>query len=427
MKKIIAKTAITSVISQLAKPFLSLVTLPPLLSYLGQSGLGIWFIANSLASIGNILNLGVSTTLVTDIARIRNSERSELLTPKISSTLSVSALYAILFLAITVPLAKILNWHDILHISGQAESKDVEKMILTVAVATSVNFIAALPSQVIIGLQFGYVTHLITIAASLISTIAVFIAISLKLPIWIICGAQLTTNLLISFVASIIFLKMKKIKLFSLEKVNRSSFNDSIRRSSRMVIYQGAYNISAQSDQFIIGAILSPEAGVPYGIAARIFSFPLMITTAIVYATWPILANFDAQGKKEEFAKLFKRTLSLCFFVSAAAPLLIFNNYGAIVYTWLGKNIQTQKLIIIGMITWVFVGSIANVFDIALRAQNKTEYLMRSMVWMSIINLISTLMLIPRIGAAGAIWGTVAGYLIAILVPYGIKLKRLII
>jgi O-antigen/teichoic acid export membrane protein len=100
--------------------------------------------------------------------------------------------------------------------------------------------------------------------------------------------------------------------------------------------------------------------------------------------------------------------------------------YDFLIDLWLGRDLPTDAAIIYGMVAWVLVATLVNTCDSVLRARNETSLLLRSMVLMAAINLPLTLLLLPQIGPAGAIWGTVTGYALALLLPYLVRLRALL-
>ena len=139
-----------------------------------------------------------------------------------------------------------------------------------------------------------------------------------------------------------------------------------------MAGYQTAYAVSAHSDLFLIGMILGAPASAAYGLARRIFSLPVILGETINHAQWPALARADAAGDREGVGRVLRWTLLAGSSLALATAVSM-----AVAYEFL-------------------------------------------------INLPLTLLLLPQIGPAGAIWGTVTGYTLALLLPYLVRLRPLL-
>ena len=130
------------------------------------------------------------------------------------------------------------------------------------------------------------------------------------------------------------------------------------------------------------------------------------------------MAQADAKGDRATLLPLFRRTLLLVPLIATLVAVFLAISYEKLMSFWLGTVLETDFLMPLRYDCLGFVATASNTCESLLRARNRTSFLMWAMGVMATINLVLTLLLLPSIGPAGAIWGTVIGYFAAILLPY---------
>jgi O-antigen/teichoic acid export membrane protein len=418
----VSLTASAGLLAQLGRPLISLVTLPMLLQHLGQAGLGVWMIALSLMGLIATVNAGLSISLVTLIGRA-DSQDSGLVINRLSTAASlIAALTSILVLSIFVPIGLVIDWTDLLDLSGDPSGEQMRWMMIILTVLLAFSIIVSVPRQIMLGRMHGYLAHLLDFAGLMIGAIALIVGILSDAPLWLLALAFMGPSPVIVFAGGLLYLRSAGIRLFSPRHLDRRTFDILRSDSIKMVVYQSAYSISSQSDIFLIGMILGAPASAAYGIAQRVFSLPVMIAATVNNAQWPSIARADAAGDHANTLVVFRRTLVICSTGATGAAMILAFAYQPLIYFWLGDQIDTDPALILGMVCWVGVATLVTACDMVLRARSETRLLMSAMTVMAVINLTATLALLPVIGAAGAIWGSIIGYMLALLIPYSVRL-----
>jgi O-antigen/teichoic acid export membrane protein len=418
----IKATAFAGMFVQISRPLVSMLTLPPLLSYLELDGFGIWMIALSILGLMGLANSGLSAALVTAIGRLGEDFKRDKIKHLVLASTILAFSWSAILLIVGIPVVLFIDWADLLHLSGNITGNDVSKLMIALVIMQGCGFLANISQQVMRGLSQGVLAHALNFLGVIAGAIGLIVAIYLKAPLWQLGLAFMGPTLLISFFGGLVYFHYSEISLFSLRSFDWPTTKWLAKDSLRMAGYHSAFAVSSQSDLLLIGMILGSSATAAYGIAHRVFSFILIISSVVSQAQWPVMASWDAASKHAVVGKSLKQTVVIGVLTSTTIALIIALFYEPLIRLWLGKYITTNWWIISGMIAWVFVATLVNIFDSVLRARHETPYLMRSMFFMAVINIAFSLVLIPLIGAGGAIWGSVLGYGIALAIPYSFRL-----
>lgn len=416
--------AAVGLLSQIIRPLVSIITLPALFSGFGKEGLGLWLIALSVIGMISFLNAGLSAALVTAIGRA-SAEAARDMTCQLTSCATLIALGSgAAVAAIGLPSALLINWHRLLNLSPEIQPEDVSRLMVALIITCILGFVAFVPRQVMIARQHGYIAYAVDLIGIVAGGILLLLAVHLGMALWLVALGFAAPQTLALGICGALYLRRARIPLFSRANIDKATMAMLGRESAKFSAYQASFAVSSQSDMLLIGVILGAPATAAYGIAQRIFSLPILFVTALNQALWPELARADAKREDDRVARIYSRMLYLGSGAALAAALGLAMGYRQLMTLWLGSFIETDPLIIAGMICWVLVATVVNTKDTLLRARLETTFIMYGMMAMAIINICITLALLPLIGPAGAIWGSVTGYVIALLIPYSVKIRR---
>ncbi len=423
-RRSVSLTAVAGLLVQAGRPLVSLVTLPLLLAHLGQEGLGVWMIALSLMGLLAPINGGLSVSLVTLTGRA-NAESSRTTLHRLATAATlIAALTAGVVLSVILPAALALDWTALLNLNVNPSGDQVRWMMVVLASLLGVGMVTSVPRQIMLGRMHGYLAFLLDFAGVVAGAVALIVGLVLDAPLWLLALAFMGPSSLTMIAGGMVYLRHAGIPLVSRRHLHRETLTALGRDSLRMAGYHVAYSISSQSDLFLIGMILGSPASATYGVAQRVFSLPIMLAATVNYAQWPAMAQADAAGDHAVVARMFRYTLLIASGGATAMAVVAALAYQSLLGLWFGHQLETDPPILVGMVAWVLVATLVSTCDSILRARNETTLLMRSMLMMAVINVATTLFLLPRIGPAGAIWGSVTGYALALLIPYSLRLRR---
>lgn len=422
----VASTAVVGLLVQLGRPLVSLITVPVLLSRLGQEAFGLWLIALSLLGLIGFINAGISSAVVTAIARASADESGLELRRLVSAAVLVAAAWCALVAVIAIPAALTIDWHSLLHLGASIEPIEVTRLMVAIAATMSAGFVASVPRHVMLGCQHGYLANAVDFVGILVSAALLVAGLYASAPLWLLAFAFIAPQYATLLAGGLVYLKRAGIPIFSTAHLNGRVLKSVAMESGRLGVYQCAFAVSSQSDLFLIGVILGAPAGVAYGVAQRLFALLMLAGATVNYAQWPMLAKADAAGDSEKVARVYRQTMLVGSAAGTAAAVLLALLYDHVVRLWLGRVLETDPLIIAGMVAWVMVATLVNTSDTLLRAKGATAFITRAMVAMAAINIAATVLLLHLVGSAGAIFGSVIGFAFGLLLPYVLRIRHIL-
>lgn len=422
---LVALTAVTGMVLQVSRPLASLLTIPFLLDKLGSAGLGVWMIALSLMGLMSTLNSGLSIALVTRASRA-NDDASAEATESLSVTATIIALItAALLMTVCLPPVLLIDWTTLLALESAAQGWEVKELLVALIAIMALGFVAAVPKQIMLGRLHGFVSHAIDIVAVVVGAIALIVGLLLDFPLWALAVVFMGPAPVMGILGGVAYLRHQRIRYFVPSRFRRDVFRSLGEDSYKMVGYHAAYSVSSQTDIFLIGALVGAQASAIYGVAQRIFSLPIMFALAVTNAQWPALAKADAAGDYAKFDQILRSTLRALAAFGFAIGLAIALAYPNILLLWLGRDLNTDIMLIVGQAIWIPLAIIVTLYDISFRARDETGFLAKHMIMMAVVNIVCSLALVQTIGYAGAIWGTIIGYAAVLLIPYLYRHKQL--
>lgn len=420
----IANTAIMGAAVQVVRPAIALVTVPALLGHLGAAGLGVWMMALSTMGVMGFLNAGVAGATITAVGRASGEDRRE--TVNIVAT-SAMVLALLAGLATAVPgaaAAALLDWQKLLRLNGAVSGDELKKLMFVLAVSLGVGFPANVPKFILLGHLKGYLAHSLDLVGALASAGLLILGIWLGWPIYLLAAAFLFPQTAVLLFGGGVLLTRERIAFISPDKFNRATFSDLLRHGSKLALYQASFAFSSHLGLILVGLIAGPKASATFGVAQRLFALPLTFVATLNYALWPALAKADAAGHLDWARRTYLKTLSITLGVGVVVAVVMTVFYEQIIILWLGRPIETPAALTVGMAAWLLVSIAVNSSDTLLRSRGQTNLLMIAMVAMLLVALPTSILLIQQIGAAGAIWGTVIAFVLCLIIPYSIAIRR---
>jgi O-antigen/teichoic acid export membrane protein len=417
MKQRLVFGTILTAVSSGWSVIITLFLTPFLINNLGKELYGIWVLVTSFTVASgflSLLDLGIQSSIVKFVAEYHAKQDQERLAQVISAGLYFFlgigvigaigvAVFAWLF------FTKIFSFPPSLAIVGQS-------LLFILAVQTILEFPSLIFLAVLVGLQqFVFIRILNILQMSLYAVLSVLMIISgygvvslgiamlvvsvVKLLLAMIVVRRILPNL--SFV-----LRFDKILLFSV-----------VRFSGGMFLVRILAVIYNQMDKIIIGVMLTSTLLTDYDIAYKIQLLALIalsfVNPQIVAPASSLYATQDYIRLQELFLKGTKYSLALCLPVIVCAFVLS----RSIIQVWIGPEYAYNTFIAQLFLSSVFIIAAIAVGQNILFGMGHIRAVLLIMIPNIVVNLLISIILAPRIGVAGVIWGTVIGTVIVFL-PY---------
>lgn len=188
-----------------------------------------------------------------------------------------------------------------------------------------------------------------------------------------------------------------------------------------------AINLYTKIDQVMINSMLGHEAGGLYSAAIKIYDAWSALPYLVSIAFFPVILSAK-KISEFSFERKIIQLMRLVFWASMLVALFCFVFSSEIIHYSFGENFSSSAPmlgIVMFSSVWVALGSVSSRYLISVGLE---KYIAARTLLSAALNIILNLVLIPKFGALGAIYATLA---CAFLVNYVLdfttkKLKRLL-
>ena len=404
---------------------LTLIALPLCVRYLGAERYGVWATVTTTAVWINLLDLGIANTLTNHIARayatVDRRSAARYFTNALLLTTSVAASFAIL-LAFVLPR---VNWVRLFNVGASVSAVEVRR---TVAVACGL-LLLALPCNLVSKLLAGYQelhrNNYATCMGALASLggLALGIVLRVSMPALLIMSAGcLTFAMLVNLLLVVVWQKPWLLPRPSL--IDRRAISELLASGSSFFLIQVAAVVVFSSDNVIVSHYVGASAVTPYSVTWRLVGLAALLQSLIFPALWPAYTEAYAKGDFTWIRRTFALTLkgTLIFNSLCVTILLLFGR--SLIRIWAGSAAVPTPALLLAMGVWTIINGFMSVESCLLAALNRTREQAILSIVAAAVNIFLSLGLVRYIGSLGVIAGTVLSYLIVLVVPQSLIVRR---
>lgn len=295
------------------------VSIPILLSYLGNSNYGLWVLIFTVFQWVLVMDFGIQSTLKTKIPILFSEKKTELIAGYIKQTYQYSSYIALFIFIGFAALVYFVDLRQGLNINFHTYAF-VNKLILINVFFFCINSVAGIHKSLYVSFlkgkyaeqslavnQFGFLI-LIGITALFFKDIEVEMKlISISLINGVFC---LLVNLFYTFR----FFKIEKINFYDLKKYSGLAISGTLKIGIKFMVIQLGMMLFFTVDNYIISNNFEPKSIVAYDTINKIFQLPVMIIYASLSPLWSMFAK-DYIEKNHANLKLNFKKFN-CYFVA---------------------------------------------------------------------------------------------------------------
>ena len=375
-----------NIIYQILIIIIPLVTMPYLSRILEPSGLGEYSYSFSVADyFALVAMLGIRNYGNRAIASCADDKK------KISN--EFWSIYIVQLISSLIVLVAY-----ILYVSFVASrSVDVARVAVIYEIATVFDI-----SWFFFGLEKFKITVTRSIIVKLISTVLIFVLVKSRDDVWLYM-VIMTASVLISNIILWRYIGNYVDRVH----VSRQKVLSHIKPILILFIPAIAISLYHVMDKIMLGILSNMEQVGFYENSEKIITLPYSIITALGTVMLPRMSNLIAKGEIEEGKKYIANTMEFVFFLGSALTFGIASISPHLVPVFLGTHFSPCINLLVMLSPLVIIKAWANVIRTQyLLPTKKDRQYVESVIIGAIVNLIVNYILIPKIGAAGAVIGT---------------------
>lgn len=387
--------------------FAVLVT-PFVVHRLGVAQYGIFVLVNTINAFLGFIDLGLSTALTKFMAEYNATRNFSSLQKLFQSAQSLSYVFGLLGLCVFMVIGHwFLGYFHVLSLS-------VPGVFLIFALAGVVFFLNSIlmPTMgAVTALQRYDIITKINVANLILSNILTVIVLLLGYQMKAIMAINVTVLFLVVIAYRIVVTRLLP-QINIIFRWDREEITKAYRFGLQTFVANLAASALIYLDRLIIPIFLGPAQLSYYSLPGNVALKTSGVTNSLSAVIFPMASALQSVGDKEKLKVIYTKIFRNLSIVAASITTGIILFAGKILYFWLGAEFSAKgtSILVILALTYYFVGLYIPLNNMLLGI-GKVKFLIRMSATMAVINLVSLLILVPRMGITGA----AVAYLISVL------------
>ena len=405
----------------------ALVSVPLTLHYLGAERFGVWMTISSLIALLAFADFGIANGVLSEVAGATGRDDATAVRGIVASGFFLLCAVALaILLAFAVAYAWV-PWAALFNIKGEPARSEAGPAMAVFVIC----YVAAIPlgvaQRVQMGLQQGFAASLWQCAGSLCALAGVLLAIRSQagLP-WLVL-ALAGTPLLMALLNSLHFYGRSRPDLRpSFAAVNGTALRNVARAGALFFVLQLTVALAYTSDSLVIAQSLGASAVASYAVPEKLFSLITLALAMVLAPLWPAYAEAASRGDRAWVWLTFRRSLFSALALAALAALSLALLAPAILLAWVGTAVAAPASLLVALATWKVVEAGGMATAALLNGLRVMKFQVLCAVPTALSALALKVVLVPIIGVAGAVWASVAAYLVFTAVPVAARMPGLL-
>jgi O-antigen/teichoic acid export membrane protein len=206
--------------------------------------------------------------------------------------------------------------------------------------------------------------------------------------------------------------------------VDRSSIKELLDSGWSFFLIQVAAVVVFSSDNLVVSHYLGASEVTPYSVTWRVVGLAAVLQSLIFPALWPAYAEAYARHDfgwiRRTFLITMKGTMALN--LSCVAILMFFGR--SLIRIWAGPSAVPSTYLLLAMGIWAIVNGFMSVESCLLAALNRIREQAILSIIAAVVNIALSILLVRHIGALGVIGGTILSYLLVLVVPQTLIVRK---
>lgn len=414
----VALTALAAAAAKVISVSSLLISIPLTLHYLGAERYGMWMTIGSLIAMMAFADLGIGNGLLNAIAESHGRDDKASVRRHASSAYVILSLIAVSIVTVFAVAYPLLSWHQIFNVQS-----DIAQIEAAPALAVFVCcFAAGIPLSVVqrtqTGLQQGFTANLWQCVGSLLGLAGILVAVHLQASLpWLVAAAA-GLPLVAALGNTLLFFGHQRRDLAPHPGLAQT---DSIRRivqtGALFFVLQIVIAAAYLSDNIIITHALGAEAVAQYSVPEKMFSVISTVLLMAIAPLWPAYGEAIARGDQDWSRRTLVRSLQLTAITSGLLSLVLIIAGPWLLSLWVGHAVSVSLLLLVSLGIWKTLDSVGNALAMYLNGRGMLRIQAILGTLMAIVAVTLKLVLVERLGVAGAPMATAIAYSACILLP----------
>lgn len=422
------RAAITTVAAGGAKVInllVSLVTLPLTFKYLGPERYGLWMVLISIISAMGFADLGIGNGLMNAVSEAYGRDDRDLAREYVTSA-SVMMLGIALFLAVAGAAAyPFMPWIRLFNVKSTAVAIEGSHGLLVLYAWFVISIPIGVISRAQAGLQKGYIPQIIGALGSVLTLIALLLAIGLHGSLaWLVFASTMGSVTATAFNGWLLFHEHPWL-IPARHAFRRRAADKILKLGLMFFVLQCAATLGFTSDNIVIAQVMGAAAVAAYAVPQKLFSLVSMVAGIAVTPLWPAYGEAIARGDVGWVRRVFFGSLWLTLAISVPTCTLLALGGPWILRLFFGKALHAPMSLLVVLATWTVVSAVSTPIAILLNGAGVLKAQAIASVFGSLSNLTLSIILTRHLGIMGVCLGSIITQVLTAFPLYFLWIRNL--
>lgn len=385
----------------------SLVTLPLTFRYLGPERYGLWMVLISIISVMGFADLGIGSGLMNAVSEAYGKDDRNLAREYVTSALVMMSFIALILAVAGAVAYPFIPWVRLFNVKPASIAAEGSRAFLVLYSW----FVISIPIGVIAraqaGLQKGYVPQIIGALGSVLTLLALLIAIGLRGSLaWLVFASTMGSVTATAFNGWLLFHEHPWL-VPARHAYRRDSASKILRLGLMFFVLQCAVAVGYTSDNIVIAQVLGAAAVAAYAVPAKLFGFVGMLVSMAITPLWPAYGEAIARGDSAWVRKVFFGSLWLTLAISVPLCTVLVLAGPWILRVFFGKSLHAPLSLLVILGAWGVVAAISSPIAMLLNGAGVLKVQTIIAVVASSTNLALSIYLTRRFGVIGVCSGSI--------------------
>ena len=415
----IMATALAGGLSRALSISTALISVPLTLGYLGAERFGMWMTMSSLIAFLSFADLGIGNGLLSSVAAANGRDDRARIRSLVSSAFFALTLVAICVLALFAVVFPVVDWSGVFNVSSDIARAEAGPVAAVFVICFALAIPAGIVIRVQMGLQKGFIANLWQCASSVLALIGVLLAISMQASLPVLVLAYVGAPLLVTATNAILYFTTFARDIAPTPTlIAREPMRSIMAIGLLFLLLQIVGALTFLSDNIIIAQTLGAAAVADYAVPEKLFALISSVVMLALAPLWPAYGEAIARKDKDWVRQMLRRSMIVAGGVAAVCSTVMVFAAPYLVEVWVGSSVAPPMLLLVGFGLWKVIEVMGNSLAMFLNGARVVGFQVVASVLTAVAAVILKIYLIGEIGIAGAVWATIACYVIFVLVPF---------
>ncbi len=402
------------------------IAVPLTVRYLGAERYGIWVTLSSILAWLTVFDLGIGNTAINKIAEALALKEFATARLRVNAAYAgITAVAVVLGLGVSIAW-RFISWPAVL---GAKMAGDRGEINLAAAFAIIV-FLASFPFTVtpkILGAcKKLTLANYWASAGSMLSLLLLVAATRLHLGLPGLVVAFSGSTLLTGALSTAWLYRHFDWLTPALRSIPREHVSELLNTGLPFFAVQIAGIILLQTDNVIIAQILGAREVTPYSVTWRLFSYSSLLQVVSIPALWPAYADAFARRDFSWVRKTYRYNVKIAVGSTLAVVALLVIIARPFIRLWAGAAAVPSHGLVVAMAIWSCLVVLCWCESCLLGAAGRVKGQAIYSGIGAVVNVAASIFLGRAFGLVGVVSGTICAYVLCIIVPQTIEVRRIL-